>query len=216
MRRIDYAANRERINAQKRAAYKERNEREILQKLNFADNVSESEKKSIVKELSVIPTAQRELAESCISCIRVEDNPVGSEYNPNTQEIIMSKQRAAGDVIHEYGHALEYALKLYNDPQYISIRASGIDLADFSKVVYDNSTFSKGIWRIESEKLISEYQGRMYERAGFFDDEKKINLNAMLEYFSERYRAYYQSPELLKQKDHDLYRFIGGLAHDKR
>ena len=216
MRRRQYARNRVKINAQKRAAYAERNEREILQKLNFADNVPESEKKSIVKELSVIPKTQRELAESCISRIRVEDDPLGSGYNPKTQEIIMSTQRAAGDVIHEYGHALEYALRLWNDPEYLSIRAAGIDLADFSKVVYDNSTFTEGIWRIEHDKLISEYQGRMYESVGFYDDDKRINLNAMLEYFSEGYRAYHQDPELLKQKDPDLYRFIGGISHDTR
>ena len=83
-------------------------------------------------------------------------------------------------------------------------------------MVYDNSTFTEEIWRIEHNKLIPEYQGRMYESVGFYDDDKRINLNAMLEYFSEGYRAYHQDPELLKQKDPDLYRFIGGISHDTR
>lgn len=36
-----------------------------------------------------------------------------------------------------------------------------------------------------------------------------------MDYFSEGYRAYYQTPDILKAKDPELYDFIGGLKDDK-
>ena len=68
--------------------------------------------------------------------------------------------------------------------------------------------------RLECDKFVSEYQGRLYEFIGFWDG-KELDLRAMQEYFSEGYRAFYTEPELLKEKDPKLYAFIGGLTHDE-
>ena len=180
-----------------------------LQKLNFADGVRESDRKSIRKELSVLPAAQRELAETQISRVSVSADKTGSYYNPFTKEIVVSESRKAGDVIHEYGHALERACKVWKDPEYISIRADGIDLADLSKVVYDETTFTAPIHRLSSEKFISEYQGRLYRRGN--SGATEIDLSTLKDYFSEGYRAYYTEPWLLKKKDPKLYAYIEGL-----
>ncbi|WP_425372286.1 phage minor capsid protein [Gemmiger formicilis] len=180
-----------------------------LQKLNFADGVRESDRKSIRKELSVLPTAQRELAETQISRVSVNADKTGSYYNPFTKEIVVSESRKAGDVIHEYGHALERACKVWKDPEYISVRADGIDLADLSKVVYDETTFTAPIHRLNSEKFISEYQGRLYRRGN--SGATEIDLSTLKDYFSEGYRAYYTEPWLLKKKDPKLYAYIEGL-----
>lgn len=180
-----------------------------LQKLNFADSVKESDRKSIYKELSVLPATQRELAETQISRVSVSADKTGSYYNPFTKEIVVSESRKAGDVIHEYGHALERACKVWKDPEYISVRADGIDLADLSKVVYDETTFTAPIHRLNSEKFISEYQGRLYRRGN--SGATEIDLSALKDYFSEGYRAYYTEPWLLKKKDPKLYAYIEGL-----
>ena len=180
-----------------------------LQKLNFADSVKESDRKSIYKELSVLPAAQRELAETQISRVSVSSDKTGSYYNPFTKEIVVSESRKTGDVIHEYGHALERACKVWKDSEYISVRADGIDLADLSKVVYDETTFTAPIHRLNSEKFISEYQGRLYRRGN--SDAIEIDLSTLKDYFSEGYRAYYTEPWLLKKKDPKLYAYIEGL-----
>lgn len=180
-----------------------------LQKLNFADGVKESDRKSIRKELSVLPAAQRELAETQISRVSVNADKTGNYYNPFTKEIVVSESRKAGDVIHEYGHALERACKVWKDPEYISVRADGIDLADLSKVVYDETTFTAPIHRLNSEKFISEYQGRLYRRGN--SGATEIDLSTLKDYFSEGYRAYYTEPWLLKKKDPKLYAYIEGL-----
>ena len=185
-----------------------------LQKLNYADDVTPEQRNSIEKELSVLPQAQREAAERQIRSLRVEEDDAGSHYDPKTKEIVLSASRNPGDVIHEYGHALEYALKLEKDSTFVAIRESGIDLADASKIVYDEDTFTEPIWRMLSDKFVSEYQGRMYESAGIYDGHT-INLSSMKEYFAEGYREFYADPENLKAHDPDLYDYIRELLHDQ-
>ena len=185
-----------------------------LQKLNYAEDVTAEQRSSIEKELSVLPQAQREAAERQIHSLRLEDNNTGSHYDPKTKEIVLSTTHKTGDVIHEYGHALERALKLERDPAFAVLREKGIDLADASKIVYDETTFTEPIWRMLSDKFVSEYQGRMYESAGIYDGHT-INLTSMKEYFAEGYREFYVNPENLRLHDPDLYDYIRRLLHDQ-
>ncbi len=217
MRRIDYAARKNAINAQKRAAYAAKKEHAVLQKLNFADNVPQIERESIEKELSVLPQWQRDKAESIISKVVLLDKTApgsGYEYKPKT--LYVHPERVAGDMIHEYGHALEISLDLIHNKKYLNVRASGIDVNDSSNVDDDNTTFMQQVWILNNPKFISRYQGRMYEHVGIIDfSTGKINLDSLMDYFSEGYRAYYQTPDILKAKDPELYDFIGGLKDDK-
>lgn len=185
-----------------------------LQKLNYAEDVTAEQRSSIEKELSVLPQAQREAAERQIHSLRLEDNNTGSHYDPKTKEIVLSTTHKTGDVIHEYGHALERALKLERDPAFAVLREKGIDLADASKIVYDETTFTEPIWRMLNDKFVSEYQGRMYESAGIYDGHT-INLTSMKEYFAEGYREFYVNPENLRLHDPDLYDYIRRLLHDQ-
>ena len=185
-----------------------------LQKLNYAEDVTAEQRSSIEKELSVLPQAQREAAERQIHSLRLEDNNTGSHYDPKTKEIVLSTTHKTGDVIHEYGHALERALKLERDPAFAVLREKGIDLADASKIVYDETTFTEPIWRMLNDKFVSEYQGRMYESAGIYD-RHTINLTSMKEYFAEGYREFYVNPENLRLHDPDLYDYIRRLLHDQ-
>ena len=114
------------------------------------------------------------------------------------------RREAVGDVIHEYGHALEYALRLWNIPEYLSIRAAETDLAAFSKVVYNNSTFTKPIYRLVNDKFVSEYQGMLYH----YTDGQPLDISMLREYFSGEYRCYYMNAWTIKKKDRALYEFI--------
>lgn len=222
MRRIDYAANRERINAQKRAAYAARKQRsaQVLQKLNFAENVPQPVRESVEKELSILPQWQREKAESMIDHVvmtNIEDS--GSGYYYPTRTLYIHPQRIEGDMLHEYGHALEIALDLRHDPRFIRIRDSDIDIEDLSILVYDEVTFTTPVYRLASSKLISEYQGRIYETEEygiFLKDTIKLDTSLLKEYFSEGFRAYYQEPALLKEKDPMLYAFVEELKNDQK
>lgn len=201
-------------------AAKKQEPRGILQKLNFSDSVSQSEREGIEKELSVIPQWQRDKAESIINkVVMTEKDATGSGYYYPDKTLYLHPERKSGDVIHEYGHALEISLDLRHNSKYISIRKSGIDVEDFSKIVYDDSTYTQAIYLLQNSKFISEYQGRLYESPtdGIFKARTmQINEDMLKEYFSEGYRAFYQEPSALKEKDPQLYHFIEGLKDDKK
>ena len=201
-------------------AAKKAEPRGILQKLNFSDSVSQSEREGIEKELSVIPQWQRDKAESIINkVVMTEKDAAGSGYYYPDKTLYLHPERKSGDVIHEYGHALEISLDLRHNSKYISIRKSGIDVEDFSKIVYDDSTYTQAIYLLQNSKFISEYQGRLYESPtdGIFKARTmQINEDMLKEYFSEGYRAFYQEPSALKEKDPQLYHFIEGLKDDKK
>ena len=201
-------------------AAKKQEPRGILQKLNFSDSVSQSEREGIEKELSVIPQWQRDKAESIINkVVMTEKDAAGSGYYYPDKTLYLHPERKSGDVIHEYGHALEISLDLRHNSKYISIRKSGIDVEDFSKIVYDDSTYTQAIYLLQNSKFISEYQGRLYKSPtdGIFKaGTMQINEDMLKEYFSEGYRAFYQEPSALKEKDPQLYHFIEGLKDDKK
>ena len=190
-----------------------------VQQVNYSDNVTLSQRADIEAELSIIPEEQRKLAESQICSIHVVGENESSGYDSRTKEFLLSTARPAGAAIHEYGHALERALDLAHNSEYISLRKNGLNLENLESLVYDDDTFMEGIWHFENDKFISIYQSRVYlhpEYGLLTRDGSKVNDALMLEYFSEGYRAYYLEPALLKAKDPALYRFIGGLTHDKK
>ena len=192
----------------------------LLQKLNYSNNVSKTERESIESELSILPQWQRDKAESIINkVVMTEKDANGSGYYYPDETLYLHPERKSGDVIHEYGHALEISLDLRHNSKYISIRKSGIDVEDLSKIVYDDSTYTQAVYLLQNSKFISEYQGRLYESPtdGIFKaGTMQINEDMLKEYFSEGYRAFYQEPFALKEKDPQLYHFIEGLKDDQK
>lgn len=192
----------------------------LLQKLNYSSNVPETERQSIENELSVLPQWQRDKAESIIDkVVMTEKDAGGSGYYYPTKTLYLHPEHKNGDVIHEYGHALEISLDLRHNSKYISVRKSGIDVEDISKIVYDDNTYTQAVYLLQNSKFISEYQGRLYESPtdGIFKaGTMQINEDMLKEYFSEGYRAFYQEPSVLKEKDPQLYHFIEGLKDDQK
>ena len=192
----------------------------LLQKLNYSSNVPETERQSIENELSVLPQWQRDKAESIIDkVVMTEKDAGGSGYYYPTKTLYLHPEHKNGDVIHEYGHALEISLDLRHNSKYISVRKSGIDVEDLSKIVYDDNTYTQAVYLLQNSKFISEYQGRLYESPtdGIFKaGTMQINEDMLKEYFSEGYRVFYQEPSALKEKDPQLYHFIEGLKDDQK
>lgn len=85
--------------------------------------------------------------------------------------------------------------------------------------MYDDSTYTQAVYLLQNSKFISEYQGRLYESPtdGIFKaGTMQINEDMLKEYFSEGYRAFYQEPSALKEKNPQLYHFIEGLKNDQK
>lgn len=192
----------------------------LLQKLNYSNNVSKTERESIESELSILPQWQRDRAESLIDKVVLTDSSAsGSGYDYRSRTLYVHPDHSAGDMIHEYGHALEISLDLRHNQKYIEVRRSGLDLSDLSKVVLDSGTYTEYVQYLTCDKFISTYQGRLYESPDygiFKKDSSEIDEAMLKEYFSEGFRAFYKEPALLKEKDPKLYEFIEGLSDDQK
>ena len=192
----------------------------LLQKLNYADSVPRAERESIENELSVIPQWQRDKAESIIDKVVLLDKTApGSGYEYKTRTLYVHPERTTGDVIHEYGHALEISLKLIHNKEYTDIRHSGLNLSDMSKIVMDSETFTRPVDYLLSDKFVSIYQGRLYstEDFGIFKEGTlEVDDSLLRNYFSEGDRALYQETATLEEKDQWLYHFIEGLKDDQK
>lgn len=183
----------------------------VLERLNFAQGTAEVDRLSVEQEVAQIPQRARELAEPYISKVFVTEEH-RSGYRPATGELFLNRDRAPGTVAHEYAHALETALNIYEDPEFLKIRAKGFENLSKADIIIDSENFSKEILRVQHPKLVSIYQGRLYERYGRgIYDGKQVYLDGMREYFSEGFMFYAHAPDVLKQKDPDLFDYIRRL-----
>ena len=183
----------------------------VLERLNFAQGTAEVDRLSVEQEVLQIPQRARELAEPYISQVIVTDGD-RSGYRLATGELFLNRDREPGTVAHEYAHALEKALNIYEDPEFLKIRAKGFENLTVFDIIEDDETFNKGIYRIWNEKLVSIYQGRLYKDYGRgIYDGKQVYLDGMREYFSEGFMFYVNDPEVLRQRDPDLFDYIRRL-----
>lgn len=184
----------------------------ILEKLHYSGMVTPEIEADVEASLSLIPERHRILAESQISGIHVTDSTVGSGYHPKTKAIYYSPDPDnPHTIIHEYAHGLEVALNIYEDPKFLAVRTKGLEDITAKDVIYDESSFTAPIYRVESPKFISVYQGRLYEKYGIYSG-RDISFDGMLEYFSEGYREYIVNPSNLKKHDPDLFAYIEGIT----
>lgn len=165
-----------------------------------------NEKLSIKQAIKTMPNKYKDLLKNVQFDIITQGN---SGYKDNNIYILKGADKY--EVIHEIGHLLEDKLKIYDDIKFKNIIEN--TLSDFSvkDIVFDPETFTKGIFKIESDKFITEYQGRIYQNLGFQTNNGKLNYKAFKEYFSEGLRIYYQDNKLLKRKNIDLYNYIKEL-----
>lgn len=182
----------------------------VLEKLNYSGKVTPAIEASLEKSLLKMPERHRTLAESKISGIEITDNPDSSGYDVRTKKIYFSTESDDPDtIIHEYAHGLEDALNIYEDPEFKKVMMKGLENIGLADVIVDEETFMRPIYRIESEKFISLYQGRLYD--GFYKGGDSFTLDTMRDYFSEGYREYIVNPDNLKKHDPDLFNYIEGI-----
>lgn len=164
------------------------------------------EKLSIKRAVDVLPSKYKDLLKDVKFDIITQGN---SGYKGNTIYILKGANKY--EVIHEIGHVLIDKLKIDKDSRYINIINNTLNNFKEEDIIYDPETFVKGIFRIESKKFVTKYQGRIYQNEGFVADNGKLNYNAFKDYFPEGLRMYYQDSELLKRKNIDLYNYIKEL-----
>lgn len=170
-----------------------------------------NEKLSIKQAIRLLPNSCKELLKDIQFDIITQGN---SGVKGNTIYILKGADKY--EVIHEIGHILVDKLRLNNDSRFTSIINNTLNSFTDKDIIFDPETFTKGIFRIESKKFITEYQGRIYQEEGFTLSNSKLNYKAFKDYFPEGLRMYYQDKDLLKQKNTDLYNYIKELIDNEK
>lgn len=179
-------------------------------RINTNKNDNPDDIKAIQNDLAMIPENHRKLLSETVKEIRIV-NKGASNYNRKTGVVNILEGMEEGELIHELGHALETKLNLNKNRVFKAILRDALKGKTPMDIYWDVNTFVIPTWILTSDNFISEYQGKVYEDAGFMDDDGELNLDAFGEYFAEGYREYVQNPEHLKKKDPELYNFIEGL-----
>lgn len=178
--------------------------------LTFEDNKLDLVESQIQDEYHLIPEEHRSIIESAIRDVRIYEG--NSKYDRGNGILYLGNGLENGEVIHEMAHALETSLMLYENPDFIEVLQSGFEDFEWKDIVYVPDEYGKPVCFIRNPKLISEYQGRLYEEVGFWGDDDKLNPYSLGDYFAEGYKEFILNPENLKTCDRKLYDFIKGLV----
>ena len=162
-------------------------------------------------EISILPQHHQELVENSVTQVIISnDKPSG--YNPEKNILRINKNFSEGHMIHEAGHIVSEKCGVYDDPKFRDILNKNFSHIPVNDIIVDTDKEHE-IFRVESEKFVSVYQGRIYERIGICDGDT-VNLLSMREYFSEGYREYFTNKANLKSCDPDLFNYIEGMVKD--
>lgn len=169
-----------------------------------------SQKQYIISELKLMPPSHRTLARPAINDI-IFINHKSSYYDRKDGIIYLLENPVEGELTHEIAHALETQLNIYKDKEFVKIikqiseNASILDIFEMEYTKPDGNVDRYHV--LDSEKFISEYQGRIYDYDNAFTS-GSLDYKKLGEYFSEGYREFIINPNNLKDRDSELYNFI--------
>lgn len=174
--------------------------------------LSEQEKGNLEKELSLIPQSHRDIIKQELKSMQIiqEGN---SRYNRENGILYLRYDFEKGEVIHELAHIIESQLGIWIDGGFIeSIKVTFGGENPLMYWINDEETFVKPIQRLNwNEKLLSEYQGRIYEEIGAVNENFEFNYYSLGDFFSEAYKYYLIDIEYLKEKQPAVYEYIEKL-----
>ena len=165
----------------------------------------------IKKAIKMLPDNIVEL----ISDTEIKITKNNSYYDRKQDKIYLLKDADKYEVLHEIGHAIETKLDLLHSQEYIKIQRSGININNIQIGNIDGYDEKYEFW-LGGNKFISDYQRRVYDTD--IDGNERLdysnfsfNTGALGEYFSEGFKYYFKSNNLLKRKDVELYNYIKGI-----
>lgn len=183
---------------------------DFLSGVSGVENISEQEAKTLDETVSVIPQNHLSVIEKTVQKIDIVPNRGYCSYDPANKELILDPDKMNGSIIHEYGHVLADAYNLYKDDEFLQILKSKFDTLDWGETVYAKhpDKNDEHVIFLKSDKLMNEYQGRIYVDFIDIDYSDSIPLESFQEYFSVGFDTYFKNPNLLKNKDPELFKYI--------
>lgn len=176
----------------------------------------------IKKAIKLVPNEIQEL----LNNTGIKTTKKNSYYDRDNDIIYLLPDSDKYEVLHEIGHVVETKMDLMRSDRYISLQSRqmkninpiyDLEHIDGYEVIY-NGKKEKVDFVKDTGKFISEYQRTIYDED--IDNNPRIldnyefNPRTLGEYFSEGFRCYYQSNNLLRRKDIELYNYIKEILHE--
>lgn len=161
-------------------------------------------KEYIESELGLLPKKHRDIIDNIINKIKIHKYNSMCDYK--NRIIYLDNKPIKGELIHECAHVLDKYYDIFNDKDYIVLLEDLVKDFD-DKLIINLEDYDKQVYFIKDERLVSKYQGRVYEPI-FVEGGDKLNINCLKEYFTEGYKTYILNPQELKKKDIRLYYYI--------
>lgn len=173
--------------------------------------------KQFQEEISLIPKHLLDKVENHINNIFVRKGISG--YSKKGRNIYLDTEPQKGDIIHEFAHAIEDLLNLKNSQKYQEILQKGLENYTNYDIMEETKRYEKSFFYVDNNKFVTQYQGRLYIEHLLADIDWGDDLNAspeiMKEYFSEGFKFYILYPDILKDKDLELYNFIKEICENE-
>ena len=177
-------------------------------------------KEGIKKEIKIMhEEATKFLVNKKIS-IKQSDTETAYDSSMNTI-FVTQKHLKPGTLAHEVGHALVDKYNLYENEELATIMRNVVANAKYKVIKKDDEYYLS----LSSEKFIRKYQGRTYInvtkkynnlKKGEHLKVESIDYTKLEEYVSVGYETFVSNPQLLYDKDKELYDFFkkGGLFNE--
>lgn len=165
------------------------------------------------KDFSLMPEKHRNILSKALKKIEITDKGV-SGYSDKQKTMLLREDISEGDALHEAGHVIFHELKVSKDKKYKKILKKGLEnLTNYDIII--NTDYEREFYQVIGDKFINPYQARIYIDFNNVDFSENLHYSRLKEYFSEGYRAYFYEPDLLKEKDIELFNYIKELVDGK-
>ena len=123
------------------------------------------------------------------------------------------------EIHHEIGHLIES--KILSKEKVSKLKEKIFDKTTFDDIIFKTMYQADGtpvdVLIVKNDKLVSEYQGRIYVKhlSEAFDADGMLRYDKLLEFVSEPYRKYKENPDIFKRKYPDFYELIKEAVEDE-
>lgn len=140
----------------------------------------------------------------------LEQTGFNSHYDYINKAVYLRSDLEDGEFAHELGHFFEDVLSLRKNEEFM-VFLKPYEKYDVRKLNRTDAFGERMLLLPDDGTFISLYQQTLHPHIEPYNDDGGVNLDALVEYFSEGYKAFVSNNALLKNKNLSLYQFIEEL-----
>ena len=136
----------------------------------------------------------------------------GSAYDPVKDTIYIGKNATLAEAIHEIGHAIEG--KLFDKDKVDFVKRQCVKGMTVNDIVRRKGTDSSGdssdVFILKSDKLLDDYQGRLYINYPLeaLLPDGTLDIECMGEFVSVAVEKYYESSRAVRKNNYDIFSLV--------